>query len=118
MRLMMNARAEEADEKAAIVGEQRFGALPAGQTASLTVPLAPGKAHIIVAACDFDCVKIDLKAFDEAGKLIAEHKGGGDVPALDIKPDKASTLRVDLTMTECSQRQCRAGLGVYQRSKP
>jgi hypothetical protein len=118
MRIMMNAKAEEVDARATPVGQQRFGGLRAGASATLTVELDPAKAHLIVAACDFDCVAIDLKAFDEADTLVAEHRGGGDLPTLRIPPNKAHTLRVTLTMTECREDVCRAGIGVYQRSRP
>jgi hypothetical protein len=118
MRTMIGAKAEEVDRKSKQVGELRFGSLKAGATASLSVDLDPKKAHLIVAACDFDCVAIDLKAFDQNEKLVAEHKGGGDMPTLAIKPGQATALKVTLTMTECREPACRAGIGVYQRSKP
>lgn len=118
MRIMMNAKAEEIDRKSKALGEQRFGQLRAGSSASLNLDIDPKKAHLIVAACDFDCVAIDLKAFDQAGKLVAEHKGGGDLPTLTIKPGQAQAIKVELTMTECREPACRAGIGVYQRSKP
>jgi hypothetical protein len=118
MRTMIGAKAEEVDRKSKQVGDLRFGSLKAGATASLSVDLDPKKAHLIIAACDFDCVAIDLKAFDQNDKLVAEHKGGGDMPTLAIKPGQATALKVTLTMTECREPACRAGLGVYQRSKP
>ncbi|MEM7572930.1 MAG: hypothetical protein AAF433_08515 [Bacteroidota bacterium] len=69
----------------------------------------------IIAVCDQDCEDIDMKIYDENGKLLDEDVAEDDVPIVELTPRTTGRYRVYLKMYDCDVEPCKVGIAVYGR---
>ena len=69
----------------------------------------------IIAVCDQDCEDIDMKIYDQSGRLLDEDVAEDDVPIVEVTPRANGRYRVYLKMYDCDVEPCKVGIAVYGR---
>ncbi|NEP19825.1 MAG: hypothetical protein F6J97_23550 [Leptolyngbya sp. SIO4C1] len=78
--------------------------------------LSMGENHAFVAECDSDCADLDLRIYDEYGRLVGEDTTPDSYAEVLIRNIEANeTYQVDITMYDCDAAYCGAVLGSTPR---
>jgi len=72
----------------------------------LHVDLTGGAEYLVVAACDDNCLDLDLFVYDPSGDLVAEDAASGDFPEGRFTAPVAGTYEVVLRMARCAAEVC------------
>lgn len=80
-----------------------------------TVNVERNKRYVLLALCDDSCPAMNLKVYDEAGKVILNHRERQSRPTIYFSPQRTGVYRFKTTVVSCYKEPCRASLSVYER---
>jgi hypothetical protein len=80
-----------------------------------TLELRAGRAYVILAVCDDDCLDMDLGLYDDSGMLVSQDLKADDHPVVAVRPPRTAVYTVRAAMIHCADPPCRYGVGVFQR---
>lgn len=81
----------------------------------LTVTLRAGTDYRFVSVCDQDCSDVDLRLYDENGRLIDADVAYDDTPVVGVTPRWTGQFTVEVSMASCRANYCYYGIGLFQR---
>jgi len=89
-----------------------------GEAQRITLHLDAGGEYRIAAVCDADCTDIDLRLFDQNGRLIEEDLGRDDHPIVSSLPAWSGAFVVEARMHDCRHAEgCYFAVDVYGRAR-
>ena len=83
-------------------------------TDSWTLNFEKGKTYKIVGACDRDCKDLDIEILD-GSDVITKDVLVDDAPVVSFSPKTSGSLRVKVTMVDCSDNPCFFGFAIFQK---
>lgn len=78
-----------------------------------TLALDSNKSYALTAACDKDCVDIDIRLKNAYGEELAEDADESDNALIQFSPSASGQYTVEVEMYECRQNPCYYGIGVF-----
>lgn len=78
--------------------------------------LKEGKNYAILGVCDKDCEDIDLKLYDNNGKIIDYDTASDNTPLVTVTTEETQELKIKIEMSTCAVAPCYYGIGVFERS--
>jgi hypothetical protein len=98
-----------------LVGEIQLEEIAEFDFYQVEYAIDPAKQYHVYAACDDDCLDIDLIAYGSDDKEIQSDAADDAVPMLIISPYEAGDrLIVELEMSQCDADVCVFGIGLYE----
>lgn len=79
------------------------------------ISVQQAKRYVLLAQCDHNCPMMNVRVYDETGKLILIHQEQQARPTIFFTPQRNATYRFRTTVTACRKEPCRAALSVYER---
>lgn len=80
-----------------------------------TVNVERNKRYVLLALCDDSCPAMNLKVYDDLGKIILNHRERESRPTIYFTPKRTGVYRFKTTVVTCKKEPCRAALSVYER---
>ena len=81
---------------------------------SWTLNFEKGMTYKIVGACDRDCKDLDIEVLD-GSESITKDVLADDAPVVSFQPKASGSLRIKVTMAECSDNPCFFGFAIFQK---
>jgi hypothetical protein len=98
-----------------LVGEIQLEEIAEFDVYQVAYAIDPAKQYHVYAACDDDCLDIDLTAYGSDGAEIQSDDAADAMPMLIISPYEAGNrLIVELEMSQCDADVCVFGIGLYE----
>jgi len=112
VRGMIAARPDD-DER--LVGDIVLDEIAETESLDVSFAIDPDKTYFVYAACDDDCVDIDMVAVDSDGLPVDYDEEDDSEPLLMILPGEAGEeLRVAVDMIACETDVCVVGVALYE----
>ncbi|HET7025014.1 MAG TPA: hypothetical protein VFI39_07420 [Gemmatimonadales bacterium] len=99
-------------------GKSHRGDLFAGETATITIPLAPETAYAVVGVCDDDCEDLQLVLVSTTRYEVDADRRGTVVPIVRTTSADGGIYHVNVTMAACRVSPCRYEIVVLARPSP
>ncbi len=80
-----------------------------------TVNVERNKRYVLLALCDDSCPAMNLKVYDDLGKIILNHRERDSRPTIYFTPQRTGVYRFKTTVVTCKKEPCRAALSIYER---
>lgn len=82
---------------------------------SNTFNVERNKNYVLLALCDVNCPTMNLRVYDNTGKMILNHRERQSRPTVYFVPLRTGLYRFKTTVVSCKKEPCRAALSVYER---
>lgn len=92
-----------------------MGRLADDDTDSWTFSFTTGSDYVVTAACDNDCLDVDLFIRNEAGETVVSDTEADDYPILMFTPSVSGRYTIDVKMYDCSASYCYFGFGLFSQ---
>lgn len=79
------------------------------------VAVQQAKRYVLLALCGEKCPMMNIRVYDETGKMILIHQEQQARPTIYFSPRRNATYRFKTTVTACRKEPCRAALSIYER---
>ena len=81
---------------------------------SWTLNFEKGMSYKIVGACDRDCKDLDIEILD-GSDVITKDILVDDAPVVSFQPKASGSLRIKVSMVDCSDNPCFFGFAIFQK---
>ena len=81
---------------------------------SWTLNFEKGMTYKIVGACDRDCKDLDIEVLD-GSDVITKDVLVDDAPVVSFQPKSSGSLRIKVSMVDCSDNPCFFGFAIFQK---
>jgi hypothetical protein len=81
---------------------------------SWTLNFEKGMTYKIYGACDRDCKDLDIEVLDGSDVIVKDILVD-DQPVVTFQPKTSGSLRVKVTMVDCSDNPCFFGFAIFQK---
>lgn len=102
----------------ALDGGDRVGMLSEGESVAISVPLQAGMSYIVIAVCDRDCGRLELRVTDPRRYELDADRSNTRQPVLRVVPAVAGVHRFGISMAECHVNPCRFGVMLLRLPAP
>lgn len=92
----------------------RLGASRQGHRSEQVFQLEPGVRYYLLARCDYDCTRLDLRVIDPAGRVLGDAATEDDLPTVSFVSDEGGAYRAVLGMSRCNAEPCAYGVALYR----
>ena len=94
--------------------ERVAGVLQQGHNTSLDFDLQAGATYLLAGICGRDCEGLDLRLYDEHGRLLQERSNASGSPLIMHGAPAAAAVTLRIRMAACSREPCDFEVAVFR----